>query len=75
MAIQELAEPLMSGTFVNVIGSNFHRAQIAEYSGPLGPKGARVYRVLVIKRPRMYIEVLEEELEVLEDQKTKLPRD
>ena len=75
MAIQELAEPLMSGTFVNVIGSNFHPAQIAEYRGPLGPKGARVYRVLVIKRPRMYIEVLEDELEVLEDQTTKLPRD
>jgi hypothetical protein len=66
MAIQDLTEPLKSGTYVRILDSGFHRARIAEYLGPLGPKGARVYRVLVQKKPRMYIEVLENQLEVLD---------
>src|SRR5262249_37554105 len=45
--------------------SGYHRAQIAEFRGPFGPKGARVYRVLVQRKPRMSIEVLEDQLEVL----------
>jgi hypothetical protein len=48
---------------------------MAENLGALGPKGARVYRVLVVKKPRMYIEVLEDQVEVLEDQTTPLPRE
>lgn len=58
-------EPLKAGTVVKVLHSGFNRAWIAEYRGPLGPKGAHVYRVLVQKKPRMYIEVLEDQLEVL----------
>jgi hypothetical protein len=67
MATQDLTEPLKDGTLVKVRNSGFHRARIAECLGPLGPKGARVYRVLAVKKPRMYIEVLEEQLEVLDD--------
>ncbi len=68
MATQDLAEPLKVGTVVRIRDSGYHRAQIAEYRGPLGPKGARVYRVLVQRRPRrVYIEVLEDQLEVLND--------
>lgn len=53
---------------VKILNSGYHRAVVAEYRGPLGPKGARVYRVLVQKKPRhTYIEVLEEQLEVLID--------
>jgi hypothetical protein len=60
-------EPLPPGTVVKILHSGFHRAQITEYRGPLGPKGARVYRVLVVKKPRMYIEVREDQLEVLNE--------
>jgi hypothetical protein len=68
MATQDLTEPLKVGTVVRIRDSGYHRAKIAEFLGPLGPKGARVYRVLVQRKPRrMYIEVLEDQLEVLED--------
>ena len=65
---QNLAEPLKDGTYVRIVNSGFHRARIAEYLGPLGPKGARIYRVLVQKKPRpVYIEVREDQLEVLDE--------
>jgi len=68
MTTQNLVEPLKNGTFVKILNSGYGRARIAEYRGPLGPKGARVYRVLVQKKPRrVYIEVLEDQLEVLDD--------
>ncbi|HLN28798.1 MAG TPA: hypothetical protein VK395_13720 [Gemmataceae bacterium] len=68
MTTPNLIEPLKDGTFVRIRDSGFHRAQVAEFLGPLGPKGARVYRVLVQRKPRrMYIEVLEDQLEVLDD--------
>jgi hypothetical protein len=60
-------EPLKDGTAVRILHSGYGRAKIAEYRGPLGPKGARVYRVLVQNKPRrVYIEVLEDQLEVLD---------
>ncbi len=65
---QNLIEPLSVGTVVKIINSGYERARIAEYRGPLGPKGARVYRVLVQEKPkRTYIEVREDQLEVLQD--------
>jgi hypothetical protein len=68
MTTQSLLEPLKDGTVVKILNSGYSRARIAEYRGPLGPKGARVYRVLVQKKPRhVYIEVLEDQLEVLDD--------
>ncbi len=68
MATQNLMEPLKDGTVVKILNSGYSRAWIAEYRGPLGHKGARVYRVLVERKPRrVYIEVLEEQLEVLND--------
>jgi len=68
MAPPNLVEPLKVGTVVKIRDSGYHRARIAEFRGPLGPKGARVYRVLVQRKPRrVYIEVLEEQLEVLEE--------
>ena len=47
MATQKLVEPLRVGTHVKIRDSGYDRARIAEYRGPLGPKGVRVYRVLV----------------------------
>ena len=68
MTTQNLVEPLKVGTVVKIRNSGYPRARIAEIRGPLGPKGARVYRVLVQRKPRrMYIEVLEDQLEVLPD--------
>jgi hypothetical protein len=68
MATRNLSEPLKAGTVVRIRDSGYHRARIAEFLGPLGPKGARVYRVLVQRKPRrVYIEVLEDQLEVLGD--------
>ena len=67
MTTQNLSEPLNAGTVVKIRNSGYHRAKIAEFLGPLGPKGARIYRVLVLKKPRTYIEVREDQLEVLND--------
>jgi hypothetical protein len=64
---QDQAEPLKDGTVVRILNSGYPRAKIVEYRGPLGPKGARVYRVLVQTKPRrVYIEVLEDQIEVLD---------
>jgi hypothetical protein len=69
MTSQNIVEPLKDGTAVKIRNSGYSRAWIAEYRGPLGPKGARVYRILVEKKPRrVYIEVLEDQLEILGDQ-------
>ena len=66
MATENAVEPLKDGTIVTILNSGYPRAKIAEFRGPLGPKGARVYRVLVDEKPRrVYIEVLESQLEVL----------
>ena len=67
MATENFVEPLKSGTAVKILNSGYSRAWVAEYRGPLGPKGARIYRVLVEKKPRVYIEVREDQLEVLDD--------
>jgi len=67
MTTQNLTEPLKVGTIVKILNSGYSRARIAEYRGPLGPKGSRVYRVLVQRKPRrVYIEVREDQLEVVE---------
>ncbi len=66
MTTPNLLEPLKAGTVVRIVNSGYRRAKVAEYRGPFGPKGARIYRVLVQKKPRrLYIEVREDQLEVL----------
>ena len=57
MAIQHQVVPLRVGAVVKVLNSGYTRGRIAEYRGPLGPNGARIYRVLVQKKPRLHIEV------------------
>ena len=66
MATQNLSEPIPDGTLVDVLNSGIKRAKIAEFMGPLGPNGARIYRLLVRRKPRMYMEVREDQLKVLE---------
>jgi hypothetical protein len=68
MTTPNLVEPLKEGTLVKIRYSGYHRAKIAEFRGPLGPKGACVYRVLVQTKPEpAYMEVLEDQLEVLKE--------
>ena len=58
--------PLKVGDRVRVRGSDYKRARIVELRGPLGPGGAQVYRVRVRRKPKpAYVEVLEEQLEVV----------
>jgi hypothetical protein len=46
--------------------------RVAEDRGPLGPKGARVYRVLIRRKPRPgYVEVMESHLEPAEEAPSK----
>jgi hypothetical protein len=42
MATQNLIEPLKDGTVVKIRNSGYDRAELVEYRGPLGPKGARI---------------------------------
>jgi hypothetical protein len=67
METRDLPEPLKEGTIVKIRDSGYHRAEIVEYRGPLGPKGARIYGVVAVKKPRLYLEVREDQLEVLEE--------
>ena len=68
MTTPNLNEPLKIGTIVRIRNSGFGRGRIVEFRGPLGPKGARVYRIQVRRKPRpAYTEVLEEQIEVEAD--------
>jgi len=67
MTTPNLSEPLPIGTRVKIRDSGYGVARIVEFRGPLGPKGARVYRVQVRQKPHpAYTEVLEEQLEIVE---------
>jgi hypothetical protein len=64
MTMSNQTKPLKVGTVVKIRNSGYGRSEIVEFRGPLGPNGARVYRVRVRKKPRpAYIEVLESQLE------------
>ena len=64
MVAQNRTDPFKVGAVVRIRDSGYGFARIVEDRGPLGPKGARVYRLRVGKKaPTFYIEVLEEQLE------------
>ena len=59
-------EPLEVGTYVKILHSNFPRAKIVEYRGPLGPGGMRIYRVRARRKPKPFLaDVREDQLEVI----------
>lgn len=66
MLSQQITEPLKYGQAVRILNSGYAHAIIAEYRGPLGPNGARIYRVMVERHPPQYVEVREDQLEVIE---------
>lgn len=60
------SEPLPVGTVVTIRDSGYRRGKIVEYRGPLGPGGARIYRVRVRRKPKpAYTEVREDQLAVI----------
>ena len=70
MAANNHTEHFKVGAIVRIRKSGYGRGKIVEYRGPLGPKGARVYRIQVRKKPHpAYIEVLEEQLEAISSAK------
>jgi hypothetical protein len=67
MTSQNTINPLKAGTVVKILHSGYPPVKVAEYVGPFGPKGARIYRIMVQQKPRrVYIEDREDQLEVLE---------
>ena len=58
--------PLRVGTYVKILDSNYDRAKIIEYRGPLGPGGMRIYRLRVRCELKPFlIEVGEDQIEVI----------
>jgi hypothetical protein len=54
------------GDRVKILNSNGLKGRIVELRGPLGPKGAQIYRVRLRPKPNAsYIEVREDQLEVI----------
>ena len=66
MGEQKISPIFNVGDMVKIRHSGRKRAKIVELRGPLGPGGTQVYRVIVRRKPSpVYIEVLEEQLELL----------
>jgi len=63
----EVNDSIKLGDRVKVRGATSGlRGRVVELRGPLGPKGAQVYRVRVRGKPKpAYVEVLEDQLEVI----------
>lgn len=72
MSINDNSDILSVGTLVNIRHSGYGKSKIVEYRGPLGPHGAHIYRVRVRRKPTpAYIEVREDQLEVITPRKTR----
>jgi hypothetical protein len=66
MAKSKPAPLLKLGDRVKILRSGGQQAQIVEVVGPLGPRGAQIYRVRVERDPEpAFIEVREDQLEPL----------
>ena len=56
---------LTLGDRVKIRKSAGLKGRIVELRGPLGPGGAQIYRVQLRRKPRAYIEVREDQLEII----------
>lgn len=64
MAAQNRPEPYEIGMLVKIRDSGYPHARIVEVRGNLGPQGARVYRLMVRRKPSLaYIEVREDQID------------
>ena len=58
--------PFKVGDRVKIISPGGMTGRVVELRGPLGPKGAQVYRIRFRGKPKPgYVEVLEEQLEAI----------
>jgi hypothetical protein len=63
----EAGEPLKIGARVKIPNLGGQIGKIVEFRGELGPKGARIYRVLIRRKPkRDYIELRDDQMELVE---------
>ncbi len=66
MAVDKIVEPLKVGDRVQILNSGYRGGRIVEFCGPLGPGGARIYRVRVRRKPKpAYGEFREDQLAVI----------
>jgi hypothetical protein len=66
----DVGELLKIGTRVKIRNLSGQIGKIVEFRGALGPKGARIYRVLIRRKPkRDYIELRDDQVEVVESGK------
>lgn len=61
---KKLATALGLGDRVKIRHTSGMKGRIVELRGPLGPKGAQIYRVQLGRKPR-YVEVREDQLEMI----------
>jgi len=67
VAVTTIRELMKVGDRVKILNYDGQLGRIVEFRGPLGPNGARIYRVLVRRKPhRDYIELREDQLELIE---------
>jgi hypothetical protein len=63
----EVGRMLQIGARVKIPNLGGQIGKIVEFRGGLGPKGARIYRVLLRRKPRRdYIELRDDQLELVE---------
>lgn len=66
MAKQKSTVHLKLGDRVRILRSTGLRGRIVELRGPLGPGGAQIYRVRVLRKPKSaYIELREDQLRAI----------
>jgi hypothetical protein len=64
VAVKKDTDLLKLGDCVRILHYGGQKGQIVEYRGPLGPGGARIYRVRIHRKPSpTYIELREDQLE------------
>lgn len=69
LASKNTGEPLKIGTRVKIADLGGQLGRIVEDRGNLGPKGARINGILLLRKPRRdYIELREDQVEPVEVQ-------
>jgi hypothetical protein len=65
MAGKEAPPIFKLGDLVKIRHSGYRPGRIVELGGPLGPGGAHIYRVRYRRKPPAYIDVREDQLELV----------
>jgi len=69
MPVENRPEPYPVGTLVKILNSQWPRARIVEIRGNLGVGGARIYRLMLRRKPSpTYIELPESRIELFPEE-------